>query len=973
MSAPEFLSAIEARTALETPQTVLTWAFNSDLETPMSSGLRWLWDQMIIRRSEFRFPEDVADGDSILSEAYSEDPSTSYADLGVVALDEYYYSLFLQYTEHDSSPIDLNQDIKRLGSQVSAVLRDELETKMDLGDGDTVASSEDFDTTAGTFLTDGIVPGDLLWIDDGGSDDGYYEIVSIGSETQLTVDNPGGWNNTASNVDFKIFSGHVKFWVSGIGFKRHPTVWRWDSLKQMVDYKINLAEILDLDEFVTSLAFVGTITGTKYLAFSTHKRYIRVAISEEPEEADIEAEFAYDGAMDAGFEVSGSTYSAGTVYALDGVNQNVKTITESTGIASATKSLASLEGIDSGTLRGLATDATNLFIGCKNYVYRVPIGGGDPTTDEVERLIYVRDLLDCDLDVFTDLLTSETYISIVNNSLELLQSYEDEVAREAIWQQPNVADENSVALYHLNESSGDPADSTSHGYNGVNSGMTHAPDDGRFAGAFQATAVGNSIDINALSAAFNGSRGALSIWFKASDYTTVDGTIARIYVDANNYVEILFSGGNLQFLYSAGGTLETISATSPLTDNGYHQYLLVWNVTADEVKAYFDGAQFGTTQTGLGAWAGAPMVSTIGGGSTTALGYYDEVHVSSIARIVYDKVQLYTEANKMYAYSGRDYDATYEEDDPLGFHYRDEFFTEKFMGGEFIIRNDYNKAKLHPPNKVIEDSEVIFRGPDPLPELGHTGRLSRMLGLMIDRVADSREAMLDFCNRYKIDLDSMPALADYLGIPGLDTENWNVDLQQRYLRLMTLIMKRGGRNVSYIDMARLLGFIPVDDHLQARRRWDSVHFNANYDSRVQAIPLDTMGSMDTGDEYFPLALLRWRFYHRSFKSTGDTSVAATRLLTDAGASFRDTVEVGAMVYVNDKDDGSDNGKYYVTEVHSDTVLKINQDWPVGSLTGLSYTVNFEVPFPDPWTDYLIERFKYLAPNCMKTMHRDDTL
>jgi hypothetical protein len=971
MSAPEFLSEIEARTALETPQVVLTWGFNDDLVTPMSSGLRWLWNQMVIRRSEFRYPEDPTDGDSILSESFSADPSDSFADVGVSALDEYYYSLFFQYTEHDSSPIDLNQDIKRLGSQVTAVLRDDFETKMDRADGVTVATSTDFDTAGGTFLTDGIVPGDILWVNDGGADDGYYTITHVLSETKIRVSKTGGWAGGASGVDFKIYSGHTKFWISGIDFKRHPVIWRWDSLTQMVDYKIDLSEVLSLDEFVVSLAFVGTISGTKYIAFSTPSRYIRLPVSEEP--TVVTLEFDYDSAMDAGFTITGSALLSGTVYALDGVNKVVKTITESTGAPSATKSLVALEGIDAGSVLGLSTDGTNFFVGCKNYVYRVPISGGDPTTDEVERLSFVRDLLDCDFCVFTDLVTSNIYVAITNDRLELFQTYNVEVGREAIWQQPNVADENSVALYHLDESSGDPADSTSHGYDGVNAGMTQAPDSGRFGGAFQATAVGNSVDINALSAAFNGAEGALSLWFKTSDYSTVSGTLARIYVDGNNYIEILFSGGNLQFIYAAGGTVKSVSVASPLADNEYHQYLLVWSSSLDTLEAFFDGAQFGTTQTGLGVWAGAPTVSTIGGGTSTALGFYDEMHVSSIARAVYTKVQIYTDANKMYAYSGRDYDADYAEDDPLGFHYRDEFFTEKFMGGEFIIRNDYEKTKLHPPNKVIEDSEVIFRGPDPLPTLGHTGRLARLLGLMMDRVADSRESALDFFDRYKIDIESMLALAEYLGIPGLDTENWNVDMQQRYIRLMTPIMKRGGRNISYLSMARLLGFIPVDDHLQARRRWDTVHYNATFDSRVQAIPLDTMGSMDTGDEYFPLALLRWRFYHRSFKSTGDTSVAANRLLTDSGASFRDTAEVGAMVYVNDKDDGRDNGKYYITEIHSDTELKVNQDWPQGSLTGLAYSVNFEVPFPDPWIEYLIERFKYLAPACMKTMHRDDSL
>jgi hypothetical protein len=357
------------------------------------------------------------------------------------------------------------------------------------------------------------------------------------------------------------------------------------------------------------------------------------------------------------------------------------------------------------------------------------------------------------------------------------------------------------------------------------------------------------------------------------------------------------------------------------------------------------------------------------------LGVYDEVRVSDIPRVHTVEVASVTDANRMHSYSGRDYEATYESDDPLGFHYRDEFFTPKFMGGEVIIRNDFKPEKLYPENKVIEDNEVIFRGPLPLPTLGHTGRLCRLLGLYLDRIADAREHTLDYFDRYRIDVESIPAAADYLGIPGLDTENWNVDKQRRYLRVMPLILKRGGRNVSYNSYARFLGFRVTDDHLQARRRFDSVHYHNNYDPYVQAIPFDTMGSLDTSDENFPLALLRWRVYYESTRSTtGATGSAAGRLLTDASASFSSTCEVGSLIRVNDPDDSEDNGNYVVVEIHSDTELKVDKDWPQGSLTGLTYTVNWEVPLPDPYIDFLMNRFEeHLAPVSMKTMHRDDSI
>ena len=314
-------------------------------------------------------------------------------------------------------------------------------------------------------------------------------------------------------------------------------------------------------------------------------------------------------------------------------------------------------------------------------------------------------------------------------------------------------------------------------------------------------------------------------------------------------------------------------------------------------------------------------------------------------------------------------------EDRLSFFYRDQLFTDKFVGGGYIIRNDYEREKLHPPNKVIaEDTEVIFRGPDPLPTLGDAGRLARLVGLHLDRIVDDREMMLELHNAYRADLESLPVIADMLGFSGLDDESWNVPDQRSYIHIMDKIQGAGARNRSYVNYARFLGILAVADHLAARLRWDSVVYNALWDPYTTPTPFDTMGSMDTWHESFPVVLLKWRIYKRAAKAhVGVTSSAGSRLFTDATATFSETVIPGSLLVVNDASSSGDNGEYVVEEVHSDTELKVTVDWPIGSLTDLSYTVNWQIPLPDPYADFILNKFRGMAPACMRTMHRDETV
>lgn len=1192
MSEPEFLSSIQAKMALETPQILCSWGFG-DVVSPIYD-IEWLWDTMVIRRSEYRYPEDVSDGDNILSEAYSVDPTTALSDISIDDMKYYYYSMFLQYQNHTTNEVDRTiTGINRIGSELSGMHIHDNPSVLSATDGATSAGSPIFISAGSTFLTDGIIPGFLFQIDEGGADDGFYEIISVDSEIQVTLDTNLILN--AANVDFYIFSDHVKVWVCGNGFNRKQAIWKYDTKTNMVDEKIDLSIILNPDETIIDISYVGDIGGTRYISFITNTRYIIIPCDlSAPTNDDIVNQWEFVN-LSPNFNAVGAQYDSAFLYILDSVNLEIKKLSAADGSASATYDISGLEEVDTRELGGLYINiiTSEILFGCRNFVYVFDIAALTPDSSDITKVIYTKRILMSGFCMHVNPLTAEELIYTIDLDDDVLESYRVlDYTIPGVWQQPSVPDENTIALYHLDETVGNPQDSSAYANNGVNNGMTiDIP--GRFNRSFEAITNVDNIDIVAISGEFNENNGTIDFWVKVSDITEMtdtgtDAYFISIVVDSNNFICIMRSSGQLRFAYVAGGVVVEIIDVWPYIDTNWHRYTMTWNVALDEIKSFVDNTQFGITQNGLGVWVGAVTAAYVGGsigvpiapfivdantvtlwhfdegvgilsadagpnmynltlggapppgwvpgvfgspavnynginnssniiawpvpallppaiagaitieawvnpaigvpawdyviwdaqfmqyfylqlgtgklgfslringvfpinvlsnnvvtpgvwshvagtfdGTTLRVyingilegetvnpgvitltgaptpkigsfgggmggwftgdidevrisdiareytvygikGIYDEVHLSDVTRGIVANTQSYTKANKMHAFSGRDYTKDYGEGNPLNFYYRDQIFTPKFMGGEFRIRNDYEKSKLHPPNKVMDNKEVLFRGPDPLPSLGDKGRLARLFGLYLDRIADQREALKYIHNVELIDIDDIQLVADSKGYLGLDVDNWNVDKQRRYLRIMPWIMKRGGRLVSYIDYARFLGFIAEAYTLHARRRWDSVHYNANFDPSVQAIYLDEMGSMDTADENFPLALLRWRFYYLSNKSAlGVTSIPANRLLTDASATFSTTAEIGSLIHIYDKDDIEDNDTYIVTEIHSNTELKVDKDWPVGSLINLTYTVNWEVPQPDPHIDYLLTRFSDISPVAMRLMHRDE--
>jgi len=113
-----------------------------------------------------------------------------------------------------------------------------------------------------------------------------------------------------------------------------------------------------------------------------------------------------------------------------------------------------------------------------------------------------------------------------------------------------------------------------------------------------------------LRAAFDGTEGSVIGWAKVSGSGTwIDGNthiILDVGGDANNYVMVYKGVGanRLDFVYQANATFETIQVTmSPIA---WFHWAITWSDSADEVKAYVDGSQQGTTQTSVGTW-GVPL------------------------------------------------------------------------------------------------------------------------------------------------------------------------------------------------------------------------------------------------------------------------------------------------------------------------------------------------------------------------------
>ena len=189
--------------------------------------------------------------------------------------------------------------------------------------------------------------------------------------------------------------------------------------------------------------------------------------------------------------------------------------------------------------------------------------------------------------------------------------------------------ENLIGYWTLSEPTGATTaeDESGQDNTGTYSNVTLEAD-GISDGLTGASFNGNSSYVNIYSAAlnsdFDGAEGALLIWGRVANANvwtdSTERVLAKLAADADNLVRLYRSSTNntLGWEYKAGGTSKIVTLGS-LSDTEYMQLLITWSVAADEVRAYRNGVQVGTTQTGLGTWAGSlsATLCALGAANTT--------------------------------------------------------------------------------------------------------------------------------------------------------------------------------------------------------------------------------------------------------------------------------------------------------------------------------------------------------------------
>lgn len=164
--------------------------------------------------------------------------------------------------------------------------------------------------------------------------------------------------------------------------------------------------------------------------------------------------------------------------------------------------------------------------------------------------------------------------------------------------------------------------------NGVHAGVTlwqNGIGDGRVCPLYNGANGYTNVQTATFVTNFDGREGSIMFWARVSSAGVwTDGTRRDAYysiVDAGNYIILRRSAANgqLDWLYRAGATTESVALGGQSTIEWF-QMGLTWSLSAGvdgEVKAYFNGAQTGATQTSLGAWVGAIVSATIGATNTT--------------------------------------------------------------------------------------------------------------------------------------------------------------------------------------------------------------------------------------------------------------------------------------------------------------------------------------------------------------------
>ena len=122
----------------------------------------------------------------------------------------------------------------------------------------------------------------------------------------------------------------------------------------------------------------------------------------------------------------------------------------------------------------------------------------------------------------------------------------------------------------------------------------------------------------------NSSIGTMSIWVKL-DSISANATPIKASVDSNNQVGFTYlnSSSKLRYVYKAGGTTKKVDHSVSIENDGnWHHIAITWDTSRDELKAYLDGSQVGSTIGSLGSWSGTISDVVIGKNSVANNAYW---------------------------------------------------------------------------------------------------------------------------------------------------------------------------------------------------------------------------------------------------------------------------------------------------------------------------------------------------------------
>lgn len=134
-----------------------------------------------------------------------------------------------------------------------------------------------------------------------------------------------------------------------------------------------------------------------------------------------------------------------------------------------------------------------------------------------------------------------------------------------------------------------------------------------------------------LNSDINTSKGTISFWTQVRTMSASGVFFKAITATNDNLINLYYHASNNQvtFVYKGGGTLKSVVISDNIeNDSKWHNVIVTWDTTADEIKIYLDGT-LKQTQTGLGTFSGAITGSSIG--NNAAGGGYVNAYISNFA------------------------------------------------------------------------------------------------------------------------------------------------------------------------------------------------------------------------------------------------------------------------------------------------------------------------------------------------------